>query len=87
MLASLADLKFCTQLNDSALLNEKPAVKSPPLLDHGDELIANNQQKNEVISMFLFVPLMHVGDYLDHNIISATLLGSQLGLEGMCTSF
>lgn len=85
MLGSLAYLKFCTQLNDTDLLNNKPDMNSPPLLDHADVLINNTQQESEVISMFLLVPLMHVGDYLDHNSISATLLGSQLGLKGMYT--
>lgn len=83
MLASLAKLKFCTQLNDSDLLNEKPDINSPPLLTHADELINSTQQKREVISKLLLVPLMHVGDHLDHSSISATLLGSQLGLRGM----
>ncbi|XP_026775765.2 transmembrane protein 248 [Pangasianodon hypophthalmus] len=82
MLGSLADLKFCTQLNDTALLNEKPDMYSPPLVDHADELINNTQQKSDIISVFLLVPLTHVGDYLDHNSISTSLLGSQLGLKG-----
>ncbi|XP_017341021.1 transmembrane protein 248 [Ictalurus punctatus] len=82
MLGSLADLKFCTQLNDTDLLNEKPDTNSPRLLDHADELINNIQQKSEIKSMFLLVPLMHVGDDFEHSSISATLLGSQLGLEG-----
>ncbi|XP_060743084.1 transmembrane protein 248 [Tachysurus vachellii] len=81
MLASLAKLKFCSQLNDSDLLNEKPDINSPPLLTHADELINSTQQKHEVISKLLLVPLMHVGDHLDHSSISATLLGSQLGLR------
>lgn len=85
MLGSLADLKFCTQLNDTDLLNEKPDTNSPRLLDHADELINNIQQKSEIKSMFLLVPLMHVGDDFEHSSISATLLGSQLGLEGMYT--
>lgn len=85
MLGSLADLKFCTQLNATDLLNEKPDVNSPPLLDPADEVIPNTQQKSEVVSVFLLVPLRHVGDSLDHNGLSATLLGSQLGLKGMYT--
>ncbi|KAF4081465.1 hypothetical protein AMELA_G00161520 [Ameiurus melas] len=82
MLGSLADLKFCTQLNNTDLLNETPDMNSPRLLDHADELINNIQQKSEIKSMFLLVPLMRVGDDFEHNSISATLLGSQLGLEG-----
>lgn len=87
MLSSLAELKFCTQLNDTDLLDEKPDMNSIPLLDHADELNHNLQQKSEVISMFLLVPLMYVGDYLDHNSISTTLLGNQLGLKGKYTGF
>ncbi|KAM9495448.1 transmembrane protein 248 isoform 1-T5 [Clarias gariepinus] len=82
LLGSLARLKFCTQLNDTDLLNERPDINSPLLLNHGDEPFNNTQQKTEVISRFLLVPLMHVGEYLDHNSISSTLLGSQLGLKG-----
>ncbi|XP_058264878.1 transmembrane protein 248 [Hemibagrus wyckioides] len=82
MLGSLANLKFCTQLNDSDVLNEKPDMNSPPLLTHADELINSTQHKSEVISKLLLVPLMNVGDSLDHDSISATLLGSQLGLKG-----
>lgn len=87
MLGSLADLKFCTQLNDTDLLNKKPDINSPPLLVHADELIPNTQQKSEIISLFLLVPVMHVGDDLDHSSITATLLGSQLGLKGIYTGF
>ncbi|XP_060770657.1 transmembrane protein 248 isoform X2 [Neoarius graeffei] len=83
MLVSLADWKFCTHLNDTDLLNFKPDMISPPLLDHADVLIKNTQQKSEdVITMFLLVPLIHVGDDLDHKNIRATLLGSQLDMKG-----
>ncbi|KAI5100376.1 insulin-like growth factor-binding protein 3 receptor, partial [Silurus meridionalis] len=78
MLGSLADLKFCTQLNDTDLLNEKPDMNSPPLLNHADELINNTQKK----SVFLLVTLRTDGDYMNYNSISDTLLGSQLGLKG-----
>lgn len=86
MLGSMANLKFCTQLNDSDVLNEKSDMNSPPLLTHADELINSTQHKSEIISKLLLVPLMNVGDSLDHDSISATLLGSQLGLKGMYTS-
>lgn len=83
MLGSLANLKFCTQLSDTDLLNEQSDINSPPLLTHADELNSSTQQKSEVISKLLLVPIMHTGHHLDHNSISATLLGSQLGLKGM----
>ncbi|XP_062858880.1 transmembrane protein 248 [Trichomycterus rosablanca] len=83
MLKSFSSLKFCTQFNDTELLNGKQDIISPPLLDHGHEFITNTSQKTtEVISVFMLAPLLCVGDYPTYNSISSTLLGSQLGLKG-----
>lgn len=84
MLQSLSSLKFCTQFIDTELLNGKQDNISPPLLDHGHEFMMNTSQNTmEVISVFMLAPLLCIGDHPAYNSISATLLGSQLGIKGI----
>ncbi|XP_026856795.1 transmembrane protein 248 isoform X2 [Electrophorus electricus] len=83
MLTSFASLMFCTQLNNTELLNGKQEINSPPLLDHADVEITNTSSKNMgVTNVALLVPLVHIRDIGKQSTISATLLGSQLGLRG-----
>lgn len=84
MLRSIASLKFCTHLNNTASLSGKQEEDSPPLLYHGDKSTTNASQKTtEVVQVFLLVPMVHFGDEPNYNSFSATLLGSQLGLRGV----
>ncbi|XP_017554893.1 transmembrane protein 248 isoform X1 [Pygocentrus nattereri] len=83
MLGSLASLKFCTHLNSTEILSGEQDEDSPRLLDHGDGSITNTSQKTKgVVHVSLLVPLVLIGDEPNPNSISATLLGSQLGLKG-----
>ncbi|XP_072528130.1 insulin-like growth factor-binding protein 3 receptor [Salminus brasiliensis] len=83
ILGSLASLKFCTHVNSTELLRGKQEEESRLLVDHGEGSITNvSQDAREVVHVALLVPLVRSGDEPSHASISATLLGSQLGLYG-----
>ncbi|XP_066525406.1 transmembrane protein 248 isoform X2 [Hoplias malabaricus] len=83
MLGSILGLKFCTHLNSTDILNRKQVEDSPPLLNHEDGSVTNTSQKaKETVTLSLLVPLVRIGGEPNHNSISATLHGYQLGLKG-----
>lgn len=75
VLGAIAGFKFCTHLNDTdAPLEEE----SPRMVEHSDR--TNISTSSAHVS--LLVPLAFIGDVPDHTAISATMLGSQMGMKG-----
>lgn len=84
ILGSIASLRFCTDVNSTEFLGGKQEDESPLLLDHGVDSISNASQNTRgVVHVSFLVPLVCIGDDPCYNSISATLLGSQLGLKGV----
>ncbi|XP_051546042.1 transmembrane protein 248-like isoform X2 [Myxocyprinus asiaticus] len=76
VLGSVAGFKFCTNLNDTAQLEED----SPRMVEHADRTAANVSMSTTHVSFQ--VPLVLLGDVPAESIICATMLGSQLGMKG-----
>lgn len=75
VLGSIAGFKFCTHLNDTdASLEEE----SPRMVEHSDR--TNISTSSAHVS--LLVPLVFIGDVPENTAISATMLGSQMGMKG-----
>ncbi|XP_049330494.1 transmembrane protein 248 [Astyanax mexicanus] len=84
ILGSIASLRYCTDVNNTDLLGGKQEDESPLLLDHGVGTFSNaSQDTRGVVHVSLLVPLVCTENDPSHNSISATLLGSQLGLKGV----
>uniref|UniRef100_A0A671NZQ4 Zgc:158398 n=1 Tax=Sinocyclocheilus anshuiensis TaxID=1608454 RepID=A0A671NZQ4_9TELE len=75
VLGSVAGFKFCTHLNDTDAPLEED---SPRMVEHSDR--TNISTSSAHVS--LLVPLAFIGDVPDNTAISATMLGSQLGMKG-----
>ncbi|XP_073688306.1 transmembrane protein 248-like [Garra rufa] len=75
VLGSIAGFKFCTHLNDT---DAPPEEDSPRMVEHSDR--TNISTSSAHVS--LLVPLAFIGDVPDNTVISATMLGSQLGMKG-----
>ncbi|XP_051739775.1 transmembrane protein 248 [Ctenopharyngodon idella] len=75
VLGSIAGFKFCTHLNDTDAQLEED---SPRMVEHADR--TNISTSTAHVS--LQVPLVFIGDVPDDTVISATMLGSQLGMKG-----
>ncbi|KTF75813.1 hypothetical protein cypCar_00050437 [Cyprinus carpio] len=78
VLGSIAGFKFCTHLNDTDAPLEED---SPRMVEHSDR--TNISTSSAHVS--LLVPLVFIGDVPDNTAISATMLGSQMGMKGLCT--
>ncbi|XP_067292416.1 transmembrane protein 248 [Pseudorasbora parva] len=76
VLGSIAGFKFCTHLNDT---DASLVEDSPRMVKHADR--TNISTSTAHVS--LLVPLEFVGDVPDDPVISATMLGSQLGMKGV----
>ncbi|KAG1957618.1 transmembrane protein [Pimephales promelas] len=75
VLGAIAGFQFCTHVNDTdAPLQED----SPRMVEHADT--TNISTSTSHVS--LLVPLVFTGDVPDETVISATMLGSQLGIKG-----
>ncbi|XP_051979007.1 transmembrane protein 248 [Xyrauchen texanus] len=77
VLGSIAGFKFCTHLNDTDAQLEED---SPRMVEHVDRTAANVSTRTTHVS--LLVPLVLIGDVPTDSIISATMLGGQLGMKG-----
>lgn len=75
VLGSIAGFKFCTHLNDTDAPLEED---SPRMVEHSDR--TNISTSSAHVS--LLVPLVFIGDVPDNTAISATMLGSQMGMKG-----
>ncbi|XP_043083854.1 transmembrane protein 248 [Puntigrus tetrazona] len=75
VLGSIAGFKFCTHLNDT---NAPKEEDSPRMVEHSDK--TNISTSSAHVS--LLVPLAFIGDVPDNTAISATMLGSQMGMKG-----
>ncbi|XP_077066176.1 transmembrane protein 248 [Siphateles boraxobius] len=75
VLGSIAGFQFCTHVNDT---NAPLEEDSPRMVEHADR--TNISMSTSHVS--LLVPLVFIGDVPDDTVISATMLGSQLGIKG-----
>uniref|UniRef100_A0A672N898 Transmembrane protein 248-like n=1 Tax=Sinocyclocheilus grahami TaxID=75366 RepID=A0A672N898_SINGR len=79
VLGSIAGFKFCTHLNDTDAPLEED---SPRMVEHSDR--TNISTSSAHVS--LLVPLAFTGDVPDNTAISATMLGSQMGMKGFSST-
>lgn len=77
VLGSIAGFKFCTHLNDTDAHLEED---SPRMVEHADRITTNVSMSTSHVSVL--VPLVLMGDVPADSVISATMLGSQLGVKG-----
>lgn len=81
VLGSIAGFKFCTHLNDT---DAHLVEDSPRMVEHADRITTNVSMSTSHVSVL--VPLVLMGDVPADSMVSATMLGSQLGVKGLCTS-
>ncbi|KAI7812302.1 insulin-like growth factor-binding protein 3 receptor, partial [Triplophysa rosa] len=77
VLGSIAGFQFCTHLNDTDAHLEED---SPRMVEHAHRITTNVSMSTSHVSVL--VPLVLMGNVPADSVVSATMLGSQLGVKG-----